>query len=91
MNNKIDFKTKRERWNKLHELMESVVLKKNRKFLNKVVSVLIEEKGKKYWIGHSSEQKIVKLPIENEDNLIGCIVDVLIEKVEEWNLYGKKI
>lgn len=91
MNNKIDFKTKRERWNKLHELMESVVLKKNKKFLNKVVSVLIEEKGKKYWIGHSSEQKIVKLPIENEDNLIGCIVDVLIEKVEEWNLYGKKI
>lgn len=91
MDNKIDFKTKRNRWDKMHELMESVVFEKNKKYLNKVVSVLVEEKGKKYWVGHSSEQKIVKFPIKEDIDLIGSIVNVLINKTEEWNLYGELV
>ncbi|MEZ7820760.1 MAG: radical SAM protein, partial [Patescibacteria group bacterium] len=84
MKNKIDFKTKRNRWNRLHDLMEEIVLTKNQKYLNKIVSVLVEDKTSKYWFGHSSEQKVVKFPITEED-YVGQIIDVKIEKAEEWN------
>lgn len=89
MKNKIPFEIKRKRWNELHAIMEEIVLKKNQKYLDKTVSVLVENKEGKYWVGHSSEQKVTKFLLTNED-LIGTIVDVKINKVEEWNLYGEK-
>jgi len=89
MDNKIKFDIKKERWNILHGLMEEIVLSKNKKYLNNIVSVLVEEYDdrKNYYIGHSSEQKIVKFKSEDK-NLIGNIVEIRINKVEEWNLYG---
>ncbi len=89
MKNKIPFETKRRRWNELHKIMEEVVLKKNQKYLNQTVSVLVETKGNKYWEGRSSEQKLVKFPIKENEDYIGQIVNVKINKVEEWNLYGE--
>ena len=71
-------------------LMTQATIIKNQKYLNKIVSVLVENKTSKYWFGHSSEQKVVKFPITEKD-YIGQIVDVKIEKAEEWNLYGQKI
>ena len=92
MDNKVKFNVKKERWNILHSLMEEIVLRKNQKYLNNVVSVLVEEYDNKkdYYIGHSSEQKIVKFKSEDK-NLIGNIVEIKINRVEEWNLYGDMI
>ncbi|MCR5146738.1 MAG: radical SAM protein, partial [Clostridia bacterium] len=89
MKNKIPFETKRRRWNELHAIMEEIVLKKNQKYLNQTVSVLVETKGNKYWEGRSSEQKLVKFPVKENEDYIGQIVNVKINKVEEWNLYGE--
>ena len=92
MENKVDFKIKKERWNILHELMEKTVLNKNQKYLNNIVSVLVEEYDSKkdYYIGHSSELKFVRFRSE-EKNLIGKIVDIRVNKIEEWNLFGELI
>ncbi len=91
MDNKIRFDIKKERWNILHDLMEEIVLKKNQKYLNNIVSVLVEgyDNKKRMYFGHSSEQKVVKFKSDN-NKLIGNIVDVKIYKVEEWNLYGEE-
>ena len=92
MDNKIKFGIKKDRWNILHDLMEDIVLKKNQKYLNNVVEVLVEDyDGKKeMYIGHSSEQKIVKFK-SKEKELVGKIVKIRINKAEEWNLYGEII
>ena len=92
MNNKIRFDIKKKRWNTLHDLMEEIVLKKNQKYINNMVKVLVEEydNKKRMYIGHSSEQKVVKFKSDSND-LIGKIVDIKIYKVEEWNLYGREV
>jgi len=57
-----------------------------------MVKVLVEEydNKKRMYIGHSSEQKVVKFKSDSND-LIGKIVDIKIYKVEEWNLYGREV
>ena len=78
MNNKVDFKTKKERWGRLHEIMEEIVLRKNQYYLNKIVEVLVESKSDKYWVAHSSEQKVVKFPVDSSkiENYIGKITNI---------------
>lgn len=77
---------KRLRWKILHELMKKNVLRKNKKYLNKEVEVLVDgcKAGKCY--GLSREYKKVIFP--GKKSLIGEIVNVKINKIKEWELEG---
>lgn len=86
---KINEKTKRERRDVLQKIMEDITLEKNQKYLNKKLSVLVDGKDGEYLRGNSKELKIVKF--KGDDKLIGEIVDVHINKIQTWNLYGELI
>ncbi len=86
---KINNKIKRERRDILQKIMEDITLEKNEKYLNKKLSVLVDGKDGEYLRGNSKELKIAKF--KGDDKLIGEIVDVYINKIQTWNLYGELI
>jgi len=88
-NIKIGNKIKKERRDILQKIMEDITFEKNQKYLNKKVSVLVDGKEGEYLKGNSKELKIVKF--KGDDKLIGEIVDVYINKIQTWNLYGELI
>jgi tRNA-2-methylthio-N6-dimethylallyladenosine synthase len=79
---------KRDRWNRLHDLMEEVVLEKNQAYVGKTVEVLVEACDEGICSGFSREMKRVRFP--GDESLVGTIVRVRIESALEWVLDGKK-
>ncbi|OGH68527.1 MAG: tRNA (N6-isopentenyl adenosine(37)-C2)-methylthiotransferase MiaB [Candidatus Magasanikbacteria bacterium RIFCSPHIGHO2_02_FULL_47_14] len=78
---------KRRRWWVLQELMEDIVKKKNQKYVNSAVSVLVEQWSHGWCEGNSFEMKRVRF--KGDQSLIGCICPVEIYKAEEWMLWGR--
>ena len=78
---------KKRRWRILHELMEEIVLKKNQKFVGQKVSVLVEKCEHGICTGNSREMKVVQF--KGESDLVGQIVEVEIERAQEWVLFGR--
>ncbi|MBU0625596.1 tRNA (N6-isopentenyl adenosine(37)-C2)-methylthiotransferase MiaB [Patescibacteria group bacterium] len=77
---------KRHRWRRLHELMETIVWRKNQKFVGRVVEVLVESCENGVCFGNSREMKLTRFPGDSE--LIGQIVPVRISSAYEWTLDG---
>ena len=80
---------KERRWSVLHDLMTEIVLRKNQKYLGKIVSVLVERYEEGICFGNSSELKLVSF--SGDQSLIGKIVNVKINDAREWILIGEKI
>jgi len=78
---------KKKRWQAAQSLMEDITLKKNQKYLNKQVSVLIDQAGKSFVEGNSSEMKRVR--VKNVDYKIGDIVQTKICEAKTWILIGE--
>lgn len=77
---------KKKRWQILQDLMESITLEKNKRYLNKKLEVVVEECENGICSGHSSEMKLVQFWGDKE--LIGSIVDVKINWIGTWLLKG---
>lgn len=78
---------KKEREKILNEILKESALKYNQKFINKPTQVLVDgiSKGKLY--GKNREFKNVR--IANDDkNLIGQFVDVVVTEVNPWSMEG---
>jgi len=85
----VSHEEKKRRWQVIQKLMEEITLKKNQKFIGSTVSVLVESCEEGVFSGNSREMKMVQF--WGEENLVGTIQDVKIEKAQEWILYGKKL
>jgi len=77
---------KRRRWNVLQALMEETTLRKNQAYVGRTVEVLVDHAGKGWCGGFSSELKLVRFP--SDQDLVGRIVRVRVEKAMEWLLNG---
>jgi len=82
-------KEKERRYKILTNLLKKIAKKKNEKFLNKVVDVLVEEEKDGFLLGKSRHFKTVKF--KGEKDLVGNFVKVKILKVEPFGLFGKLI
>ena len=80
---------KKRRWLKLQTMMEEITLRKNQIYLNKESSVLVDGYEKGICSGNSSEMKRVNFG--GEESMVGSIVTVKIDKVQEWILWGKMV
>ncbi|MBT3419142.1 MAG: tRNA (N6-isopentenyl adenosine(37)-C2)-methylthiotransferase MiaB [Candidatus Magasanikbacteria bacterium] len=80
---------KKKRWWKLQRLMEKIVLKKNQAYLDKEVSVLVDDWHRGWCSGNSSEMKRVQF--KGEESLIGSVSRVKVYKAGEWMLFGDHI
>ncbi|MDY2888176.1 MAG: tRNA (N(6)-L-threonylcarbamoyladenosine(37)-C(2))-methylthiotransferase MtaB [Candidatus Caccosoma sp.] len=87
MKNQINGNIKKERCNELISLSNKLGYEYNKKFLNKVVSVLIEEKENDYYVGHTTN--FIKVKIESIQNIErNSIINVVIKEVYDSYVIG---
>jgi len=77
---------KKRRWRAVQDLMEETTYRKNQKYLNQIVSVLVEKCEEGICEGNSSEMKLTQFP--GDESLIGRIVEVKVMRPEMWILRG---
>lgn len=87
MEDNVSKKEKERRWKILTRLLKKIALKKNKKFLGKVVEVLPEKTKNGFLIGKTRHYKTVKF--KGGRKLIGDFVLVKIEKVLDFGFEGK--
>lgn len=84
----ISEKVKGERWHKLNDiLLKKKSLKAHKRFLNRIVNVLVENQEGKICLGRSEHFKTVQF--NSGRKLLGEIVPVKITKALEWILEGE--
>lgn len=92
MENKVPEEVKKERFNELLDLTNSIANKKNKKFLNTIQDVLVEGISKHNnttLTGRNRQNKLINFKGNKED--IGNIVDVRITSTNSFSLYGETI
>lgn len=80
---------KKERWNKMNDLLRETSLKNHQRFLNKEVKVLVEKQDGEECVGRSEHFKMVKF--ESRKDLVGKLVPVKITEALEWLLMGELV
>lgn len=89
--NQVTEKVKNKRLQKLMDIQNDISRKKNKSYLGKTVKVLVEGESKnnpETLSGRTRTNKLVILP--RREAIIGEIVEIEIEKVRSWTLYGKE-
>ncbi len=92
MDDKISLETKEQRLHDLNELVNNYSLQANKKYLNRVVPVLIEgvsEKDSNKVFGYTDTMKLVN--VINAQDKIGQIIDVKITDAKSFSLDGEAI
>jgi tRNA-2-methylthio-N6-dimethylallyladenosine synthase len=80
---------KKSRWERVQAKMEEVAEKKNRFFLNKTVSVLVDRFENGECLGNSNEMKLVGFL--GSSDLVGQIVSVRVNFTDKWILRGEMV
>ncbi len=88
MANQITPEIKEERSKKVIELSNKIQEEYNKSYIGKMVKVLVEEKSKKGFKGHTKNYLEVEITNAKE-NMENKIIDVKIEEAEEEILLGK--
>lgn len=78
---------KKYRWSTIQSLMEKITLKKNQKYKDKKVDVLVEKCYNGLCSGNSNEMKLVQFLGKND--LVGKIVSIEIFDAQMWVLKGR--
>ena len=91
MEDNITIDEKNERLHRLNELVNKYANEANKKYINKIVPVLIEEHSDKgsMLMGYTDTMKLVNV-IGSEDN-IGKIVNVKITDIKTWSMDGEVV
>jgi len=77
-----------DRSRKIHELVREISLEKNKKYLQKIVDIFVDEIGKgKSYIGRTMNYRPVV--IESENDILGKVINVEITDVKSNFLIGK--
>lgn len=86
----VPLKEKRQRRNLLNEILKKSALKNNRKYLNKIVEVLIDGQDENYYYGKTRTFKTVKIK-KSPEYQIGDIIKTKINKIKDFCLEGMVI
>ena len=78
---------KKERLYKIEQLQEGIAAEINARLLGKTVEVLVEERKKGKWQGRTQSGKLVFFSDNN--NCLGRLIKIRIEKTSPWSLQGK--
>jgi tRNA-2-methylthio-N6-dimethylallyladenosine synthase len=92
MEDDVPFNIKQSRLYKLNNLINEYAYLSNKKLMDKIVPVLIEdysEKNKELLMGYTDTFKLVN--IKGDKSYIGKVVDVKITDVKTWSLDGEII
>lgn len=91
MKDETSLEVKKERLNRLNELINKYALESNKKMLDKTVDVLVTgeslKKGK--YMGYSDNMKLVN--VKGDESCLGKIVPVKIMDAKTWSLDGEVV
>ena len=90
MDEQIDEDIKDKRLKKLMNIQNEISYENNKKYVGKTVEVLVEGESKnnpETFMGRSRRNKLIIFP--RQEGIIGKIVDVKINQVKSWTLYGE--
>ncbi|MBI2989964.1 MAG: MiaB/RimO family radical SAM methylthiotransferase [Candidatus Magasanikbacteria bacterium] len=79
---------KKRRWWILQNLMEKRALEKNQAYKGTVASVLVDQHDNGWCKGNSREMK--RAHFQGDESDVGKMIPILLERCEEWVLWGKK-
>jgi tRNA-2-methylthio-N6-dimethylallyladenosine synthase len=80
---------KKSRLNMVEELQETIATELNAEILGKTVEILVEGRKKGKWQGRTRSDKLVFF--RDNENHLGKLVNIKIEKTSPWSLQGKII
>lgn len=79
---------KRERWDRIQEVMEEIALRKNQAHIGKTVSVLVDKVDNGFASGNTFEMKVARFS-SKDAALIGKIIEVMVKDAKVWVLEGE--
>ncbi|WP_102400801.1 tRNA (N6-isopentenyl adenosine(37)-C2)-methylthiotransferase MiaB [Haloimpatiens massiliensis] len=88
----IDEKTKHERFNRLVEVVNDIVISKNKAFEGKVVEVLVEgfsKNNEERLMGRTRDGRLVNFEGNKQD--IGKLINIKITRSQGFSLLGEKV
>ncbi len=88
-NVKREEKIKREKT--LNQILAKTALFNNKKYIGKVIEVLVKGKSKKKGILYGETKTLKNLEFKSNKNIIGKFVKIKITKVNSWSLYGELV
>jgi tRNA-2-methylthio-N6-dimethylallyladenosine synthase len=92
MENQVDYKVKHERFQRLSDSLNEISLEENQKLIGQTLDVLVEEVSKnnpEVLTGRTRTYKLVHF--KGNEDLIGSIVNIKIEKTTTFTLEGTLI
>ena len=87
MNDNVTLEEKRRRFKILDDLQKEIGFQKNKKFIGKTASVLVENFTEKKSTGRTECARAVEF--KSKENLTGQIVEISIKEAKEWVLVGE--
>jgi len=87
---KIDFQEKKRREKLLYKILERTALKNNKKYIGKIVDVIIESKKGDFYFGKTKTFKNIKI-FTKKRIALGNFYKVEISSVKPWGLEGRLI
>lgn len=85
----VDKEEKKRREEELMKILRKTALENNKKYINKVVDILIEREKNKVYFGKTKTSKVVK--IESSKDLRGKFIKVKITKAQDFGLEGEAV
>ena len=92
MKDDVTMETKKERFNRLVDVVAKHAILRNKEYVGKTVNVLVEglsKRNKEILSGYSDSNKLVNF--KGDKNMIGEIVKVKITKAKSWTLEGEQV
>lgn len=87
MKNNVSKAEKSRRENCLNEILKKTSLKNNKKYVGKIIEVLVDQEKNGFYFGRTRTMKNVKITSAKK-NLVGKIIKAKITKANIWNLEG---
>jgi len=85
----VPLEEKMARLKKIEQLQENIATEINGRLLGETVEVLVDGKKENKWQGRTRTDKLVFF--SKEDNCLGQLVKVKIDKTSPWSLQGKPV
>lgn len=76
-------KSRREKY--LNEILKKTSFENNKKYVGKIIEVLVDQEKNEFYFGRTRTMKNVKI-VSTKKNLVGKIIKTRITKASTWNL-----
>lgn len=89
MEDDVPHEEKTSRRERVDGLQQSILTEINAELVGSEFEVLVEARNKGKWQGRTRSNKLVFFPIADDDDRLGQLVNVKVERAGPWSLQAK--